>query len=140
MKKILILSVVFSIQSVYADNKQIVRDFYDTAFTKRKPAMAMLKYVGDNYIQHNPNVEDGKEPFVDYFNDRFKANPEATTEIKRMIAEGNLVVVHAHSRSNPKDRGYAAIDIFRLENGKIVEHWDTVQAVPEKSANKNTMF
>jgi len=60
--------------------------------------------------------------------------------IKRLIAEGELVVVHAHSRVNSKDRGYAAIDIFRLENGKIVEHWDAVQAVPEKSANSNGMF
>lgn len=124
----------------FADNKQVVRDFYETAFVKQQPAEAMKLYVGSQYIQHNPHVKDGQEPFIKYFTGFYKKNPKATTEIKRMIAEGDLVVVHAHSRANPKDLGYAAIDIFRLENGKIVEHWDAVQPVEKKSANSNTMF
>jgi predicted SnoaL-like aldol condensation-catalyzing enzyme len=118
----------------------VVRNFYETAFVKHQPVEAMKNYVGNKYIQHNPYVKDGPEPFIAYFTEFYKKNPSATTTIKRMIAEGDLVVVHAHSQVNAKDRGYAAIDIFRLENGKIVEHWDSVQAVPEKSENSNTMF
>lgn len=123
-----------------ADNKKVVQDFYETAFVKHLPAEAMKNFVGSQYIQHNPHVKDGPEPFITYFTEFFKKNPKATTEIKRLVAEGNLVVVHAHSKANSKDRGYAAIDIFRLENGKIIEHWDAVQPVPVKSANTNTMF
>lgn len=123
-----------------ADNKQVVRDFYETAFIKKQPAKAMKQYVGNRYVQHNPHVKDGPEPFISYFTQFYKDNPNATTEIKRMIAEGNLVVVHAHSKANPKDLGYAAIDIFLLENGKIVEHWDAVQKVSDQPANSNTMF
>jgi predicted SnoaL-like aldol condensation-catalyzing enzyme len=123
-----------------ADNKQIVRDFYETAFIKKQPALAMKRYVGNRYVQHNPYVKDGPDPFISYFIQFYKDNPKASTEIKRMIAEGNFVVVHAHSKANSKDLGYAAIDIFLVENGKIVEHWDVVQKVPEQSANANTMF
>ena len=123
-----------------ADNAQVVRDFYDTAFSKQRPSEAMAKCVGDRYIQHNPHVKDGKEPFVVYFTNYYRKNPQAKTVVKRVIAQNDLVVVHAHSRSNETDRGYAAIDIFRLENGKIVEHWDAVQPVPEKSENPNSMF
>lgn len=136
---ILLLGLCFSSLAL-ANNKQVVRDFYTTAFVKHLPAEAMKRYVGDQYIQHNPHVENGSKPFIDYFTEFYKTIPTAKTEIKRMISEGNLVVVHAHSRANADDRGYAAIDIFRLENGKIVEHWDAVQSVPEKSANANTMF
>lgn len=140
MHKLIILLTLLLPASAWADNKKIVRDFYETAFEKHSPAEAMKNYVGDKYIQHNPHVKDGPEPFIAYFTDFYKKNPKAKTEIKRMVAEGDLVVVHAHSRANEKDRGYAAIDIFRLENGKIVEHWDAVEPVPEKSANSNTMF
>lgn len=126
--------------SASADNKKIVRDFYETAFVKHLPGKAMNDYVGSHYTQHNPHVKDGPEPFIAYFTEFYKRNPSATTEIKHMIAEEDLVVVHAHSRANAKDLGYAAIDIFRIENGKIVEHWDAVQPVAEKSANSNTMF
>ncbi len=136
----LALFFLFFSGSALADAKQAVRDFYETAFVKRNPAEAMKKYVGPKYIQHNPFVKDGPEPFIEYFTGHFKKNPKASTEIKRIIAEGDLVVVHAHSRDNPKDPGVAAIDIFRLENGKIVEHWDAVQPVEAKPANSNTMF
>lgn len=124
----------------FADNKDVVRGFYETAFVKHQPAEAMNQFVGAQYRQHNPHVSDGKEPFIQYFTGFYKKNPKATTEIKRMIAEGDLVVVHAHSRAHSRDRGYSAIDIFRLEGGKIAEHWDTVQPVPAESANANGMF
>lgn len=134
------LFVALSPLQAFADNKKLVRDFYETAFVKHQPEEAMKLFVGDKYIQHNPHVKNGKEPFIEYFSVFFKKNPKATTDIKRMIAEGDLVAVHAHSKANAKDLGYAAIDIFRIENGKIVEHWDAVQNVPAKSANSNTMF
>jgi predicted SnoaL-like aldol condensation-catalyzing enzyme len=139
IKTSFMIAFLFSI-SAFADNKKVVRDFYETAFMKHQPTEAMKNFVGPSYIQHNPHVKDGPEPFITYFTEYFKKNPTATTSIKRMIAEGNLVVVHAHSQSNAKDLGYAAIDIFRLENEKIVEHWDAVQPVADKSANSNTMF
>ena len=96
---LLTLTLLVSL-SALADNKQVVKDFYETAFVKQQPAEAMKKYVGPRYIQHNPHVADGPEPFISYFTQHFKANPKATTQIKRMVAEGDLVVVHAHSRAN----------------------------------------
>ena len=143
MKKLflpLLFAALLPTHPAFADNKSVVREFYETAFIKRQPAEAVKRYVGPRYIQHNPFVANGTEPFVSYFTQYYKDNPSAKTEIKRVIAEGDLVVVHAHSRSNPTDRGHAAIDIFRLEPGKIVEHWASVQTVPEASANSNTMF
>lgn len=128
------------IQSVEKSNKAIVEEFYDLAFNKHKPDEAMKLYVGDRYIQHNPFVADGKKPFIEYFSGFFPKNPDSSATTKRVIAEGNLVVLHVHSMLNKKDRGRAVIDIFRLENGKIVEHWDVAQPIPEKSANENTMF
>lgn len=121
-------------------NKQIVRDFYELAFNRHKPTEAAKKYIGDKYIQHNPHVPDGAAPFYDYFEGFFKAHPQSRVEIKRVLADGDLVVLHLHSITDAKDRGRAIVDIFRVENGKIVEHWDVTQDVPAQSANTNTMF
>lgn len=79
-------------------------------------------------------------PFVNFFTQKFSNNPQAKNVIKKVIAEGDLVVLHVHSTENDSDRGRAIIDIFRVENGKIVEHWDVIQNIPEKSKNSNTMF
>jgi predicted SnoaL-like aldol condensation-catalyzing enzyme len=121
-------------------NKQVVAAFYDLAFNEHKPAEAMEKYVGTTYTQHNPFVADGKEPFIAYFTGFYRNHAHAKTVVKRLIADGEYVVVHAHSTADATDRGRAVIDIFRLDHGKIVEHWDAAQAVPEKSVNSNTMF
>lgn len=121
-------------------NKEIVRDFYHLAFNKHKPRQAMGRYGGKKYIQHNPYAPDGKQAFIDFFEPYLKKNKEVRVEIKRLIAEGDLVVVHAHSKKAPNDRGSAVVDIFRLSGGKIVEHWDVVQAIPEKMAHSNSMF
>ncbi|WP_207747497.1 nuclear transport factor 2 family protein [Pelagibacterium limicola] len=121
-------------------NKAIVTAFYETAVNAKDPAGAVACYVGDYYTQHNPMAPDGPEAFIAAFEGWTAAAPEIHLDIKRVIAEGDLVVTHAHLRQSPDDRGMAVMDIFRIENGKIVEHWDVVQPVPEDAANDNTMF
>jgi predicted SnoaL-like aldol condensation-catalyzing enzyme len=149
MKSILMLVVlIFGVSivgaadtsSIAEKNKKVVEAFYNMAFRDHKPVEAMDLYGGVQYRQHNPHVADGKQPFKDYFSTFFPKNPEAKSEIKRIVAEGDLVVLHVHSKLNKNDRGRAIVDIFRVENGKIVEHWDVGQAIPEKAANNNTMF
>ena len=123
-----------------AENKKAVIDFYEGVFQKHQVAAYADRYIGNQYIQHNPHVPDGKAPFVNYFTQYFKENPQAKSVIKRAAADGDLVYLHVHSTQNADDRGTAIVDIFRLENGKIVEHWDVQQDVPADSANRNTMF
>jgi predicted SnoaL-like aldol condensation-catalyzing enzyme len=121
-------------------NKKIVREWHELAINQRKPEEAVAKYLGPNYRQHNPGAADGPESFVGTVKHIAQAFPDFSMESKRIIAEGDYVVLHSHLVLKPGDRGTAVVDIFRLENGKIVEHWDVVQEVPEKSANNNTMF
>lgn len=121
-------------------NKKIVREFYEMAFNQHKPTEAAKKYIDNKYIQHNPNVPNGAAAFYGYFEGFFKEHPQSRVEIKRIIGEGDIVVLHLNSKMDDKDRGRAIVDIFRIEDGKIVEHWDVIQDVPEKSANNNTMF
>ncbi|WXG39486.1 MAG: nuclear transport factor 2 family protein [Candidatus Freyarchaeum deiterrae] len=121
-------------------NKKIVSDFYNMALNQKKPEEAVSKYMGKVYRQHNPNAGDGPEAFINFVKGFVKQYPELHFDFKRLIAEGDLVVVHSHLKVNPADRGTAVMDIFRVDKGKVVEHWDVLQPIPEKSANKNTMF
>lgn len=123
-----------------AQNKKIVIDFYEGVFLKHQVKKYADQYIASQYIQHNPHVPDGKAPFVNYFTQYFIENPEATSVIKRAVAEGDLVFLHVHSTQNKQDLGNAIVDIFRVENGKIIEHWDVQQEIPKPSANNNTMF
>ena len=121
-------------------NKETVRAFYEMAFDQNDPVQAIERYTGDTYIQHNPGVVSGKQGFIEYFTRLAKEYPGKKLHIVRMIAEGNYVVVHTRQEW-PGDNDWASIDIFRLDDrGKIVEHWDVIQRVPDSAANENTMF
>jgi predicted SnoaL-like aldol condensation-catalyzing enzyme len=122
-------------------NKRNVIAYYERAFNDHEPEDAVERYVGSEYIQHNPMAPDGTDAFIAFVRGYVEQFPQLRIEIKRAIAEGDLVMTHGLLKTSPDDRGIAAADIFRLdENGKIVEHWDVLQPIPETSANDNTMF
>jgi predicted SnoaL-like aldol condensation-catalyzing enzyme len=145
MKKLLI-SVILGVLATSAmagpkeeKNKALVLKFYDIAFTKLD-AEGVVPFIAKDYIQHNPQVGNGVQPLQDFIR-YLKANaPQSRATIKRVIAEGDLVMLHVHSQDKPGERGSAVIDIFRVKNGKLTEHWDVIQEVPEKDANGNGMF
>ena len=120
-------------------NKKVVLDFYDKALNQ-KDFDAAAKHFGPRYIQHNPLAADGIEGFRKFIEFRREKFPNAKSEIKRTLADGDMVILHVHSIREPGERGVAIVDIFRLEGGKIIEHWDVIQPISEKAANDNTMF
>jgi predicted SnoaL-like aldol condensation-catalyzing enzyme len=120
-------------------NKRTVIAYYQMAF-EGNPENAVAEYLGDRYVQHNPEAEDGPDAFIGFVHYLRNEYPELRLDIKRVIAEGNLVATHSHLILKPGEPGRALADFFRLENGKVVEHWDVIQDVPERSANSNGMF
>jgi predicted SnoaL-like aldol condensation-catalyzing enzyme len=122
------------------DAERTVIGLLDTAFNQKKPAEAWELYGGAYYTQHNPTAPDGKEAIIGLLNAWLPTVPNLRYDIKRIISDGDMVWVHSHVTTGPEDRGQAVVDIFRLEAGKVVEHWDVGTQVPEKSMNDNTMF
>ncbi len=120
--------------------EQLVVTFLDTTFNQKKPDDAFAAYVGPYYRQHNPTVADGKDAIIGALHQWLPTVPALHYDIVHLVSSGDLVAVHSHVTTSPQDRGMAVVDIFRVENGKVVEHWDVGQPVPEKSANTNTMF
>jgi predicted SnoaL-like aldol condensation-catalyzing enzyme len=132
-------SLSFSASETSIDeNKKLVVEFYENILFKGQ-FDKIDQYIGKVYIQHNPGVADGKQALLDMLKS-FGPVKDTPGEIIRVVAENDLVVLHVKYYNFPTKRGSSVIDIFRIENGLIVEHWDTMQAVPEKSANSNSMF
>ncbi|MBP2199131.1 nuclear transport factor 2 family protein [Pantoea cypripedii] len=120
-------------------NRQVVLAFYELGLNQ-KNADAALKYVGSEYRQHNPNAEDGPAGFRKFIAFLKQKYPQSHSEIVSSFVDGNYVILHVHAVRETGTRGNAIVDIFRLENGKIVEHWDVTQAIPEKTVSGNSMF
>ncbi|NNE65244.1 MAG: SnoaL-like domain-containing protein [Pyrinomonadaceae bacterium] len=120
-------------------NKNNAIDFYRMAYLGN-PSEAVERFVGKEYIQHNPLVDDGKQPFIDYFTEMARDYPGKSIEFVRTVAEGDLVALHTH-QTWPGGDEYVTMDFFRFdENGKIVEHWDSIQEIPDESKNGNSMY
>jgi predicted SnoaL-like aldol condensation-catalyzing enzyme len=120
-------------------NKATVQHFHDVVFNQHR-ASAAVEFIQEDYVQHSPYLADGREPFIDYFGTLFTEYPNSRIDVKRLVAEGDYVVVHSHFTRWPSDRGTAMVDIYRLEGGRLAEHWDVTEDVPERAANRNTMF
>ncbi len=120
-------------------NKENAIAFYRMAY-EGNPKLAVERYVGDEYIQHNPDVANGKQGFIEYFERMKDEYPEKSIDFVRCIGEGNLVALHTHQIWPGNDQ-YVTMDFFRFDDrGKICEHWDAIQQIPAKSANPNTMY
>jgi predicted SnoaL-like aldol condensation-catalyzing enzyme len=135
----LAMSVIPGFAADLEANKKTVLEFYEAGLNK-KDFEAASKYFGPKYIQHNPGAPDGVEgfkTFVSFLKEKF---PQSHSEIRRVFADGDHVILHVHAVREPGTRGRAIVDIFRLENGKIVEHWDVAQDIPEKMPHNNGMF
>lgn len=130
-----------STEAIVQRNKQNATAFYNQFFNDHDLSAAD-RYISDTtYIQHNPHVPNGREPFKNTFAQIFQQNPQRHSKIVRVIGDGDLVALHVHSTMNADDRGSAIVDIFRFDvNGKIVEHWDVIQPIPEKTASGNGLF
>ncbi len=149
MKKYLLPLITVSLIGTYCTsfassaqeeaNKQLVTQFYQKAINERD-FPAAESYLGPWYTQHNPLAQDGVEGFRAYIDYMKTAYPQSHSEIKRVVAEGDLVILHVHSVLEPGSSGSAVIDMFRVENNKIVEHWDVIQDIPAQSENGNGMF
>jgi predicted SnoaL-like aldol condensation-catalyzing enzyme len=129
-----------SAPSVLNDNKRLVTEFYELAINKRKPAEAARKYIELPYRQHSPEVGDGPDGFVQFISEMQKKHPQLRVVISKALADDDLVALHVHLTREPNDPGLAIAELFRLKDGKIIEHWDVVQPVPEKTASGNSMF
>lgn len=127
-------------RKVQEKNKEVVLAFYKEAHFDGDVDGAIARYVGDTYVQHTPAAEDGVEGLRDYINSFLNTFPNAKGDIRRVIADEDLVAVHAHWTGLISPNGDVGVDIFRVKDGKLVEHWDVISSIPDTSKNQNTMF
>lgn len=120
-------------------NKRTVLAFYEAGIIRRD-FEAAARLIGPHYVQHNPQIADGIDGFRTFVGHLRSTFPQLEARVTKIFAEGDFVIAHVHGIRDPGQRGTAIVDIFRLEDGKIVEHWDVMQPVPETSANPNSMF
>lgn len=120
-------------------NRRIVQAFADLFYRQHRVRDAFNAYVAADYIQHNPGLPDGRDAAIQALTPMF-SNPGATFEIKRILVDGNMAAIHLYGRGDPATKGAAVVDLYRLEGGKIVEHWDVIQPMPAKSDNPHPMF
>jgi predicted SnoaL-like aldol condensation-catalyzing enzyme len=135
--------VCVSPESAYSEqerrNRDVVLDFYESGVNRRDYAGA-FRHLDPSYVQHNPSASDGPEGLREFFTRLEESYPDFRVEIRRVFIEGDMVAVHVRSFNGPTTNGEAGVNIFRLENGKIVEHWDVIQPIPERMPHSNTMF
>lgn len=120
--------------------KEVASNFMTAFYVDKKVREAFETWVDPGYIQHNPMAATGRDAAIAFLEPFFASNPDIAYSIERIIADGDLVAIHAHGKFAPDDRGIAVVDILRIEGCKVMEHWDVVQPVPEISANENGMF
>ncbi len=120
-------------------NRQIVEEFVDIFYRQKNARKAFMEYVVEEYIQHNPNIPDGRAAAITFLEPKF-LNPDSIFDIKRILVDGDLAMIHLHGRMSADSLGAVVVDIFRLENGKIVEHWDVLQQFPTECINPHPMF
>lgn len=122
-----------------ADNRRIIEDFARLFYVERDVRQAFETYVAPDYIQHNPGVADGREAAIALLQPMF-SDRNRSFEVRKILVDGDLAAIHIFARPDPAARGAAVADFYRLKDGKIVEHWDVIQPIPEKSANAHPMF
>src|SRR5262245_40467165 len=122
-----------------ARNRKIVEDFSNIFYGEKNVRKAFVKWVREDYIQHNTNIPDGRDAAIELLEPKF-SSPTASFDIKRILVDGNLAAIHLHGRFSTNSPGGAVVDLFRLEDGKIAEHWDVLQPVPENCINPHPMF
>lgn len=121
------------------DNRKIVTDFARLFYTERDVTTAFERYVAPDYIQHNPGIADGRAAAVAALAPMF-GQPGREFRIRRILVDGDMAVIHVHAIPTPGSRGASVFDMYRLKDGRIVEHWDAIQPVPETSKNAHPMF
>ncbi|MET0179857.1 MAG: nuclear transport factor 2 family protein [Novosphingobium sp.] len=121
------------------DNRATIADFARLFYGERDVRLAFETYVAPGYIQHNPGIADGRDAAIAALT-QMVADPAKIFTVKRVLVDGDIAVLHIFVRPTPQSRGAAVFDMYRLEGGRIVEHWDAIQPVPERSANAHPMF
>ena len=126
-------------QTLTEENRKIMTDFADIFYGQKDVVKAFEKYVSEEYIQHNPNILDGPQAAVDALKPMFD-NPDTRFDVKRILVDGDLAMIHLHARKDSTALGGAVADLYRIKDGKIVEHWDIMQPIPANAINPHPMF